>query len=74
MLNLPKHMLVHDEDTFHEQYKDARAFLIAASLRDECFTLFCRKHKSDWDKKRLEELLECPACKERWFLNLIGEE
>lgn len=67
-------LLVHDEDKFREEHKEACSFLLAAGLRYECFNLYCRTYKSDWDKNRLKELLVTPACQERWFLNLLGEE
>ena len=66
-------LLLQDAETFREEYKDACFFLLAASLRCECFTIYGRKHQSEWDKNRLKELLTSPACQEKWFLNLIGE-
>lgn len=73
-LHLPRRLLVHDEDTFREEHREARSFLLAASLREECFSLYCIKNKTDWQKDRLKELINCPACQEKWFLNLIGEK
>ena len=66
--------LLHDETIFEEKYKDAYFFLLAAELRYECFSLYCRgSHLSEQQKNRFKELLETPACKERWFLQQIGK-
>lgn len=68
-------LLSHDTDTLKERFPDAAAFLRAAALREEAFSLLCQRHNSflsDWQAQRLEELLAAPACKESWFLAITA--
>lgn len=66
-------LLTKDEQIFRETFPEASSYLLSAELRNECFSLHCRKFKNDWEVKRYQELLKCPACKEPWFQRLIKE-
>lgn len=66
-------LLAHDTDAFRELYPSAYAFLNAAFLREEAFSLLCQRKNSfinDWQKNRLAELLETPACNTHHFLKI----
>ena len=67
-------LLSHDTDTLKEQFPQAYSFLRAAALREEAFALLCLRHNhndlSDWQKKRLAELMDCPACNTHHFLSI----
>jgi hypothetical protein len=71
-------MLEKDKIDFIEKFPSAENFLRAAELRQECFTLFKqRKNRirpTPYEKKRLKELFECPACQEEWFLKILQEK
>lgn len=64
-------MLPEDQKKLKEDFPRASSFILASELRYECFTLIKRSIKTSWDKKRIKELLNCPACKEKWFIEKI---
>ena len=68
-------MLINDQEYFERKYPGADAFLTAAKLRQECFTLaMCKRNFSltPWEESRLAELSQAPACQEPWFLALLA--
>jgi hypothetical protein len=71
-------MLEKDKKEFLEKFPEAKSFLLNAELRQECSTLFRqRKNRirpTPYEKKRLKELFECPACQEEWFLKILQEK
>jgi hypothetical protein len=67
-------MLEQDERTFQEEYYRAANFLLASALRSECVMLHNRTAKTEGDMKRLDELLNCPACQEEWFVKEYVEK
>lgn len=68
-------MLPKDQEIFQEKYPDADHYLIASGLRAECYNLYLTtdRVRTDWQRKRLIELLESPACNEPWFLHLLAD-
>jgi hypothetical protein len=65
-------MLEKDKKEFLEKFPDAENFLMAAELRQECFTLFRQRLNrirfNPYEEKRIKELFEYPACQEKWFI------
>lgn len=63
-------MLDTDRRVFAARWPDAEAFLTAATLRDECYTLArrSRETRTHWMQDRISELLRTPACREPWFV------
>jgi hypothetical protein len=69
-------MLEVDRELFSSKYPDAAAFMLAASLRHECYVIGRRRpsERTNYHRGRLEELLRSPACREPWFVRKFESE
>jgi len=68
-------LLIKDQDDFQRCFPEANRFLRAAHLRYEAFCFSCRESTlNEWQKKRLAELLELPACQVAWFQKTINDK
>lgn len=67
-------MLITDAEYFSAQFPSAVEYIRAADLRHEMYRLLCEKELTVWAQKRLNELDECPACREPWFVEKIRLE
>jgi hypothetical protein len=75
-------MRPHDSLEFAERFPSAVDFLQAAELRREYWCLCAEtdhlpgeptpRSPTPWQLKRLEELRQCPACHEAWFVLEVG--
>jgi hypothetical protein len=66
-------MFQRDADEFYKHFPAAQSFLLEAELRSEYWTLCAAgEHVTPWQIKRLEELRQCPACHEAWFVLEVG--
>jgi len=72
-----------DRLRFESEHSSAAAFVIAASLRRELFSLLSILRAStdsysesslDWATKRISELKKAPACREPWFVDKLVRE
>jgi len=64
-------LLIKDMEMFLKEHTETYRFLEAAHLRYEAFNLLHRQNiLNHWEKTRLSELLECPACQVQWFLKI----
>jgi len=65
-------LLVSDLNIFIRDFPDAHKFLTAAHLRYKAYCLYLQPYLAGREKKLLAEILEAPACKEVWFIDMIG--
>jgi len=63
-------LLTVDQNILIEKYPEAERHLMESHLRYECFSIMCHPFTSlsQWQKDRLVELFNCPACNTQWFL------
>jgi hypothetical protein len=68
-------LLIKDAEAFNARFEPAATFLQAAHLRHECYVLSRSTSRPSFQQARLEELLvNAPACREPWFVNLLQVE
>lgn len=67
-------MLSEDRDTFYHSPKfvEAVEFLQDAHVRAMCYSICDTYFGHDDDKiERFKDLLDCPACQECWFIDML---
>jgi len=72
------HILNSDHDTFKESYPDAYDFMVAATVRYDCFMLCAsadmrEKHANEREVIEIKQLLTYDACREQWFLDSLNK-
>ena len=73
-------LLTTDHRVFEARFPEAAAFLTAATLRYECYSLMqgmlsvwisAPSSRQEWVLARVRELLQAPACREPWFIEIL---
>ena len=64
-------MLFQDFDKLQIEFGRAANFISAAHLRYECYGLLVSSTRTSHQITRLRELLQAPACREPWFIDVI---